>query len=348
LKKEGTHSSNVWDIENSYKLHLKYGEDGYPTETVFSFTRDGKLGIGVDNPEAELHLSDLTPVLRLEKTTSNLSTWDFENTGKLHLKYGEEGYPTENTITFTREGRICGNHNLKLSGADDGSTDVYINTDGNVGIGTTNPTAKLNIVGNLGISRSVMIDSREIKFRGDGKAHFSIFANRIDNVFTIENTSSNFIPGISGSVLMAFNRNGNVGIGTTNPTAKLHIIGKAKITDCLWVKNEVMIQQNDPWPDYVFNNDYDLLPISELNTYIKANNHLPGIPSAEEIAETGIKLAKMSTVLLKKVEELTLYTIEQETKLEKQQDEIDKLKAQNSKIKELEAKIDALTELINK
>jgi hypothetical protein len=73
------------------------------------------------------------------------------------------------------------------------------------------------------------------------------------------------------------------------------------------------------WPDYVFKKDYALPSLADVKTYIDQNQHLPEIPSAQQIEKDGINLGEMNKLLLKKVEELTLYLIEMKTKLESQQ-----------------------------
>lgn len=109
-----------------------------------------------------------------------------------------------------------------------------------------------------------------------------------------------------------WNNTGNVGIGTpltSNPNNyKLAVNGK------LGAK-EVQIE-NSSWPDFVFLNEYKLMTLPELEGYIKQNGHLPEIPSAKEVEENGILVGEMNAKLLQKVEELTLYIIELEKKLE--------------------------------
>jgi hypothetical protein len=80
------------------------------------------------------------------------------------------------------------------------------------------------------------------------------------------------------------------------------------------------------WPDYVFDTSYRLLPISRLERYIKDNNHLPGIPSAGEVEEKGVDVGDNQAVLLKKVEELTLYIIEQNKEITSLKEEVEDLK----------------------
>lgn len=97
-----------------------------------------------------------------------------------------------------------------------------------------------------------------------------------------------------------FFKSGNVGIGTQNPSALLTVNGKIEAKD-IEVKNVAA--------DFVFAPDYKLASLEEVELYIKANGHLPGVAPAEETAK-GVELGKFNTLLLQKIEELTLYTIE--------------------------------------
>lgn len=103
----------------------------------------------------------------------------------------------------------------------------------------------------------------------------------------------------------------NIGIGTTNPDAKLTVKGKIHT-------EEVKVDLSVPGPDYVFEKDYRLMQISEIERYLQMNKHLPEVPSACEMAENGIELGEMNMVLLKKIEELTLYLIEEHKENERQ------------------------------
>lgn len=119
----------------------------------------------------------------------------------------------------------------------------------------------------------------------------------------------------------------NVGIGTTAPDEKLTVKGKIHT-------QEVRVDMSGPLvPDYVFAEDYKLKSLQEVEDYIKENKHLPEIPSAQEIEKNGLMLAEMNMILLKKVEELTLYVIEIKKENVKQNE------IQNEKIKTLEDKL---------
>jgi hypothetical protein len=96
---------------------------------------------------------------------------------------------------------------------------------------------------------------------------------------------------------------GNVGIGTLYPGSfKLAVEGKIGA-------REVNVLTG-PWPDYVFDVNYDLLSLTEVESFIKLNKHLPGVPAASHVEMNGVNLGEMNTLLMKKVEELTLYLIE--------------------------------------
>lgn len=114
--------------------------------------------------------------------------------------------------------------------------------------------------------------------------------------------------------LMRIKGDGNVGIGTSlanNPNNyKLAVKGKIGA-------QEVQVENTSTtWADYVFEPDYKLLSLSEVEKFVKLNKHLPEIPSAEEIRINGHKLGEMDVLLLKKVEELTLYVIELRKEIE--------------------------------
>lgn len=128
---------------------------------------------------------------------------------------------------------------------------------------------------------------------------------------------------IQKSNLMTFTTNGKILIGdTTSITGdhKLYVNGSILAT-------EVNVALVTNWPDYVFEEDYDLPELNDVESFIINNGHLPGIPSKIEIEENGVNLAETDALLLKKIEELTLYVLEQQKMLKNQQNEIEQLKS---------------------
>lgn len=90
---------------------------------------------------------------------------------------------------------------------------------------------------------------------------------------------------------------------------------------------KVLVKEVDDWYDYVFDEDYELLPINSLKQYIDQNGHLPDIPSERSVLSKGYDMVEMDGLLLKKIEELTLYTIELNNLIKEQQDIIDSLQS---------------------
>ncbi|MBI1923613.1 hypothetical protein HYR99_05130, partial [Candidatus Poribacteria bacterium] len=112
---------------------------------------------------------------------------------------------------------------------------------------------------------------------------------------------------------------GNVGIGTKSPGSyKLAVEGKIGA-------REVVVTL-DNWSDFVFEKDYRLMPLHEVEQHIQQNQRLPDIPSEKEVLEKGVSLGEMQSKLLQKVEELTLYVIEQNKRIEKLEKENEELK----------------------
>jgi hypothetical protein len=134
------------------------------------------------------------------------------------------------------------------------------------------------------------------------------------------------MPGATGDILtvpehsgMVHKSNGNVGIGTANPGHKLAVNGT--------VKAKEVIVETTGWSDYVFADGYQLQPLAQVEQHIKEHKHLPGIPSAAEVAEHGVSVGDMQARLLAKVEELTLHVIAQEKRIRALETENTRLKA---------------------
>jgi len=113
------------------------------------------------------------------------------------------------------------------------------------------------------------------------------------------------------------------GAGVTQAAAgyKLSVHGKAVCT-------ELMVKSVAAWPDYVFNEEYKLMPLTELDGFIRKNKHLPNISNAATIEKEGLLVGEMQKKLVEKIEELTLYIIEQQKRLDAQDKKIETLQKQ--------------------
>jgi hypothetical protein len=244
----------------------------------------------------------------------------------------------------SRGGMIRGSNEgyLILSGNPNGygNRNVYINRytsngdvimtagSGQVGIGVDDPQEKLHIDGAIrgngtngavtlrGDSGYVTIgaNSQAMEFVTD-KSQF-VFNKPIYNqsgVYNVQN--SNMLFNINGTNRMLIQNNGNIGIGTASPAYKLDVNGTIRA-------NEIIV--NTTGADFVFAEDYQLRPLSEVKAFIKENKHLPEIKSAQEMQENGIGVNELQTQLLQKIEELTLYIIHQEERINALEAELNK------------------------
>lgn len=202
---------------------------------------------------------------------------------------------------------------------------VIANT-GNIGIGTANPLTLFNVTLGAGdatvgsaairIGGTSNYPSLELGVKGAYDGMISTYGNDLHlyagnwrsagatasenhNIFfyTSQASSSNW-----NTAKLMLRYDGNVGIGTTSPSEKLSVNGN--------IRSKKLIVTQTGWADYVLNENYRLKSLSELESYIKKNKHLPEIPSAKEVEKDGIDIGENQALLLKKIEELTLYMIE--------------------------------------
>ena len=259
----------------------------YPTLYVSpasSRNETGKIGIGnVTAPEAKLHIlsghGENAGLFVEQENFRNLNFW-------------------------------LGNKNHGLQCVDDVgmiflSEKNFLFESGRVGIHTLRPNYDLDVKGSVFAKQFTLYDSELYKenIEGwilgsdeDGNAQWVDPRIYHDNDWTVNGND-------------IYRMDGYVGIGTTQTYGyKLAIDGGV-------LAEEVTVKLRQDWPDYVFGEDYPLLPLEQLDQFIQQNDHLPGIPLAEQINEEGLELGNMQSILLRKIEELTLYIIMQEARI---------------------------------
>ncbi|WP_370900130.1 hypothetical protein [Chryseobacterium gossypii] len=233
--------------------------------------------------------------------------------------------------------------NLSGNSGTNGSVNFVGTTDNQDLVLKTNNTERIRINsnGNIGVGTS---PDPNVAFRVQGRSQ--LLSSIDSDTFQVRNSGSNIS---SGSSLVWLNytqyQPNNPGIlDITGPTApgnwegifSLKANGKLLIgnynqypscSDCddyrVFIKNgirtekiKVDIAANNGWADYVFEKDYKLMPLKEIEKFILENGHLPEVPSTEEAIKNGIELKEMNILLLKKIEELTLHLIEQKKEID--------------------------------
>lgn len=212
-----------------------------------------------------------------------------------------------------------------------GANTYYNTSGGNVGIGTTNPVDSLHI----NKTNVAYYDTNWGKMMiGDGAGSWW-FGNWVDANSASNNMASNaylndqwrrrkggFESWVIGTYVTRTNQGNfsifhanpggsdNAPLGATQPVLKIDSYGVVSVKE--------LLVTNAGWADYVFDNNYSLRSLSDLESFIKSNGHLPNIPTAKEVEENGISIAEMQKKQMEKIEELTLYIID----LQKQIDEL--------------------------
>ena len=271
-------------------------QHNYDNQSVI-YSNNGNVGIGTSNPSAKLHVNGafdfLTGVERLH--------WGSQHIGQTsHRNYLAPRKADDSGWDWNQE---FGYQNYYRA--------WYF--DGNVGIGTDNPSAKLHVNGSFDFltgAERLHWGSQHVGQTGHRNYLTPRKADDSDWDWDQEFGYQNYY--------RAWYFNGNVGIGTDNPSHKLAVNGTIRA-------KEIIV--NTGWSDFVFEKDYNLPTLQEVEHYIAENGHLRDIPSAKEVEENGVKLGEMDSRLLQKIEELTLYVIAMDKKVKVLEEENKVLKA---------------------
>ena len=309
------------------------------------YYNSGKVGIGTDEPNKLLHLhsEDVFGIVKPDVAHSNfelqpkslsipISLLSSESalllTNKNSGRTSADGLlirSTNNnaTISLQEEGElsITTKNSLRFKIQQNGNVSIgtpmtnffTVKENGNVGIGTSDPVAKLHIK-----------DDKIIVERNQKYIHINASNTDAEIGSSTGQIKFWYTNGVGYNDLYCKNlyckdlySNGNVGIGTDEPMFKLDVRGTGH-----FCKIKVKTQG---FCDYVFNDDYKLMPLDELSEFIKINKHLPNIPSEKEVMEEGsFDLGEINKVLLEKIEELTLYILQQEERIKALEAEVKK------------------------
>lgn len=275
-----------------------------------TFPSSGNVGIGTTSPGWPLDVqSTVYYAARFKnKTTSSTADgtilFDLENNAGHRWRTAVGG--ANNGLGLTQ-----GQYYVEYGG----QARLTLTRGGNlgVGIGNANASYKLDIGGRIRIRN------------GGGTAGLYLMnaANTSNRAFVgLSNDSYVGLYGSGGAGwgLVMNVTNGSVGIGTSSPSSsyKLSVNGSIRA-------KEVVVETG--WADYVFEENYSLRTLTEVEEFIRENKHLPEVPSAKEVETNGVRLGEMESILLKKIEELTLYMIQQ-------QKDIEALKVENAELRQ--------------
>ena len=276
------------------------------------------VGIGTVNPlekvdvDGSLRLTGNSRLLKFETGTATVGTPRYlPGIGFIRANGAQLGkIEYVDTLNFASF--------IRMSMGNSFANGFTLNASNNAGIGTANPQARLHVAGTEGIDEVAIssghaTEGSTIQFYNGGVDALpltkKIFIQLNDNDLRMGTNSNNdngkFIIRNNGNDRLWVDSAGNVSIGSTYKVAngyKLSVNGKI-------MSEEVRVQMDADWPDYVFEKEYNLMPMEELEKYINTHKHLPGIAPAAEVKANGIDLGNINKQLLEKVEELTLYLL---------------------------------------
>ncbi len=273
--------------------------NGYQPSEKMRINSSGYVGIGTPSPGNKLDVdggaSETAIRISTTNTGASAASLILANSSKTAFN---DGLQIVHGAGVTKFNDLVGTNLMSL--------DL---TNGKVGIGTTTPVSTLQLNGDLRFgTNGIYTDLRmytdavlsgynqtnsivPVTVPGSGNANAALHLKNITEV--------------GGTTQMHLLVDGNVGIGTINPDAKLAVNGTIH-------SQEVKVDMNG-WSDYVFEPNYDLPSLTSVKTYIDNNHRLPEMPSTQEVIKSGINLGEMVNLQMKKIEELTLYLIKEHT-----------------------------------
>lgn len=341
-------------------LGLYYSASCQNQNTIWD--ENSPIGIGTDNPEENLDVKGVLQLRReddSDESVSNSSVLSFQTVdeNKEHKTWKLQSINIEVEEPYLIFYRNLEDIRLRLNSGfgwafyreekviemySDGEQGGGIYIPGDLSVGNLN-TANLysaylsSDVGNLSIvqhnNHQFSLSGNFMLYRSKGGTGLTGSAH----VFTVQTpltASGSNIASFSngGADLVRIDKNGDLySSGNISTTAKIKIgadsldIGTHSLAvNGSAIFTKALVKLNGNWPDYVFETDYPLADLKSIESFILEHKHLPGVPSAKEVAKSGIDLGETQAILLKKIEELTLYIIAQDKRISELEKQLNK------------------------
>jgi hypothetical protein len=298
------------------------------TQKLFHIAGDNNIGLGTAMPAARLDIQQLTSgdvaydALRIYKPVDSVKTWisfaQGTGAGTSAFRLGQIGQ-------FSGLGLYKGGSNPAAPGQLVQKWDV----NGYTGINTSETTGELSVGA---------VHGNKLSIGNSQWAQPHIVATGTHGTYG-DYTDIKVAGSLFNSAFMRINKAGNVGIGTINidSTFRLSVNGK--------IRAKGLKVESGNWADFVFEPGYKLRTLTEVENFIHANKHLPEVPTSDQVKKEGTDVGEIQALLLQKIEELTLYIIDQDKKvkaleeknktLQQQAGEIDTIKKQIEELKKL-------------